>query len=58
MIAEYIAIQLEQGKERHYMMSSRQLTDYLSETEPELFNKYRSQPTVQAYGLEKPVLPR
>lgn len=53
-----LALQLEQGKERHSIMSIRQLTDYLNETEPELFNKYRSQPTVQAYGLEKPVLPR
>ena len=54
----WLAIQLEQGKERHYMMSSRQLTDYLYETEPELFDQYRSQSTVKEHGSEKPVPPR
>ena len=50
----WLALQLEQGKERQSIMSTRQLTDLLCETEPELFHKYQSQPAVQEHGLEKP----
>ena len=44
----------EQGKDRQSIMSIRQLTDILCETESELFHKYQSQPAVQEHGLEKP----
>lgn len=54
----WLALQLEQGKERQSIMSTRQLTDLLCETEPELFHKYQSQPAAQEHGREKPARPR